>query len=132
MVLGGYGSSDIAIFEPLATITSIESYIEPGIYVVNSGSDTISVVPWRTEKTEKKEQFNIRVGDQPQSLAFASGVIYVTNTGSGSVSVINGFSGRLAAGIKFNIHPANSGTIVCDQKNILQMFIYMSTLGQNV
>jgi hypothetical protein len=69
----------------------------------------------------------IHVGESHNHIGvnFYTSMIYVVNERSNSVSVINGFTGwvgpgwhtpKLAAGATLNIHPGNSGTIMCDKK----------------
>jgi YVTN family beta-propeller protein len=44
-------------------------------------------------------------------------VIYVANRASHTISVINGFSDKVAAGVRFKVNPVNSGTIICDNQS---------------
>ena len=41
-------------------------------------------------------------------------MIYVTNFFSNTLSVIDGSSDKVAAGVIFNVNPANSGKILCN------------------
>jgi YVTN family beta-propeller protein len=53
-------------------------------------------------------------------------MIYVANEGSNTVSVINGFSDKVATGVRLNIYPANSGQIICDAKeDPINMYLFM-------
>jgi YVTN family beta-propeller protein len=81
-------------------------------YVVNLGSNTISVINSTTDTKER----DIPVGKIP-SVIGANGLthmIYVLNQGSNSVSVIDPSSDKVQAGVKFNIDPSNSGKIICN------------------
>jgi YVTN family beta-propeller protein len=82
------------------------------IYVVNNGSNTISVIDVSTNTKER----DISVGSNPVRIAYDSdtNMIYVVNQRSGSVSVINGATDKVAAGVIFNVNPANSGKIICN------------------
>lgn len=96
-------------------------YIPIKIYVANGHSNTVSVIDGsnRTGVPDRKEQLDITVGRSPHSISFngETHMIYVGNTGSHSVSVINGFTSKVAAGVKFNVNPSNSGTVMCDKKD---------------
>ena len=43
-------------------------------------------------------------------------MVYVANDDSDTVSVIDGSSEKVAAGLIFNVNPANSGKIICNEK----------------
>jgi YVTN family beta-propeller protein len=85
---------------------------------VSTDNDTVSVINGSNDMKEA----DIPVGKNPfhMAISHATSMIYVVNQGSrddyGSVSVIDGFSNRVAAGVKFNIYPANSGKIICNTK----------------
>jgi YVTN family beta-propeller protein len=85
------------------------------IYVANTASNTVSVID---TSTNKKEPHDITVGKGPGYIAVnhSTGMIYVVNEFSNTVSVIDGFSDKVAAGVTLNIHPGNSGTILCNKK----------------
>jgi DNA-binding beta-propeller fold protein YncE len=67
---------------------------------------------------------DIRVGKLPWSIAFdeRTNMIYVLNQGpfgtEGTVSVINGFTDMVTAGAIFDVNPANSGKIICDNRAV--------------
>src|SRR5262249_9372363 len=44
-------------------------------------------------------------------------MIYVANQASHTVAVINGFSDKVAAGVRFNVNPVGSGVIMCDNQS---------------
>jgi YVTN family beta-propeller protein len=85
------------------------------IYVANSENNTVSVI---NVTNDKKEPHDIRVGSFPSDIAYNSvtGMIYVANAESNSVSVIDVSSDKVAAGVTLKNHPANSGKIICDNK----------------
>lgn len=43
-------------------------------------------------------------------------MVYVENANASTVSVIDGLTDKVAAGVTLNIHPANSGKIICNSK----------------
>jgi len=102
------------------------------IYVANYENNTVSVI---NATNDKKEPDNIPVGDHPSRLAVnqQTDMIYVANEGSNTISVIDGFSDKVAAGIRLNIHPGNSGTIVCgdslrgEQEYPTNIYIYVDS-----
>jgi YVTN family beta-propeller protein len=85
------------------------------IYVANSGDNTVSVI---NATSDKKETPDIRVGEYPSHIAvnYDKNIIYVANARSNTVSVIDGSSDKVAAGVIFNVNPANSGKIICGTK----------------
>ncbi|MFZ0223739.1 MAG: hypothetical protein WAM42_18810, partial [Candidatus Nitrosopolaris sp.] len=96
------------------------------IYVVNSNSDTVSVIDGNTNK----EETEIHVGKTPEAIAVNpnENTIYVANSGlGGSVTVIDGHTNKMSAGVRFNINPTDSGQIICN-KNIeapTNQFLYV-------
>jgi YVTN family beta-propeller protein len=91
------------------------------IYLTNAGSNTVSIINPLYYKNQ-----DIRVGLFPVRTAYNiyTNMIYVANRGGflgaeripGTVSVIDGSAGKLqlAAGVIFNINPAFSGKILCN------------------
>jgi len=81
------------------------------------------------------------VGQSPWKVAYDEfrHMIYVLHIGKiitvprlhaplGTVYVINGSSDRVAAGVIFNIHPANSGKIICGNWTALtNTYVYVDT-----
>ena len=49
-------------------------------------------------------------------IAKGVGRVLYSKRGSNTISVINGFSGKVAAGVTFNVNPGNSGKVICDTK----------------
>ena len=67
------------------------------------------------------------VGKSPGYISIISNLIYVVNRGSATVSVIDGLSDKVAAGVTFNIHPANSGDIWCNNKEYpTNVYLYVA------
>jgi len=51
----------------------------------------------------------------------------VVNSGSNTVSVIDGSADKVAAGVIFNIKPANSGNIWCNSKEYpTNVYLYVT------
>ena len=97
------------------------------IYIANGDSDNISVID-TTGARDKKEPHDIAVGQGPSVMAINSNtrMIYVANSDSHSVSVINGWTSKLAAGVRFKVSPANSGVIACGGKQYpTNVYIYV-------
>jgi YVTN family beta-propeller protein len=67
---------------------------------------------------DRKQPNDIVVGKSPYYIAVneTKNMIYIVNKDSNSVYVIDGISNRVAAGVKFNIYPANPGKIICNNK----------------
>jgi len=106
-------SNDISVGKGLTGIA-----INPNtnkIYVTNTISNRVYVINGSTDTIVKK----IPVGKGPTGISINSGmnIIYVVNSGSNTVSVIDGSTDKLTAGVTFDIHPANSGSIWCDNKD---------------
>jgi YVTN family beta-propeller protein len=82
------------------------------IYVANRGSNTVSVINGTTNRKEN----DINVGEGPHRIAFddSTNMIYVVNRDT--VSVIDGSTDKVAAGVVFNVNPANSGQIRCNNE----------------
>jgi YVTN family beta-propeller protein len=90
------------------------------IYLPNHHSNTVSVI----NPLSYKKEHDIRVGLIPVRMAYDinTKMIYVANQGEllgdtnipGTVSVIDGVTGKVAAGVIFNVNPANSGKIICN------------------
>ena len=99
----------------------------PKIYVANSGSNTVSVINSSSDKWIS----DIHVGAGPVKIAYdrVTNMIYVANvvriisnlptTTPGTVSVIDGSSDKVAVGVIFNVNPANSGKIICNNVGYL-------------
>jgi hypothetical protein len=67
----------------------------------------------------KKEISEIPVGISLTAIEAHRSIIYVLNTGDphrSTISVIDSSIDKVAAGIIFNIHPANSGGVWCNNK----------------
>jgi YVTN family beta-propeller protein len=80
-------------------------------YVVNAGSDTVSVI----DSTAKKVTDTIRVGDEPRSIAITNDYLYVTNFNTTIVSVINSTTNKVIKNITVGDGPdsiATSGDFV--------------------
>jgi YVTN family beta-propeller protein len=91
-------------------------------YVANFESNTVSVI---NSTTDTKEYDDIPVGIEPRLIASDSfrHMIYVVNHGyefvppvQGTVSVIDASSNKVQAGVIFKINPANSGKIICNER----------------
>jgi YVTN family beta-propeller protein len=85
------------------------------IYVTNSGSNTVSVI----DGYNNNKISDIRVGYDPTVISINSpdkNIIYVVNSGSNTVSIIDGSIDKVTAGVTFNVYPANSGAIWCNNK----------------
>ena len=82
--------------------------MEPNkMYVAKGDSDAVSVINVNKYHNyqytpDKREPHDIIVGQDPGPMALNSNtrMIYVGNTGSGTVSVVNGYSNKLAAGVR--------------------------------
>jgi YVTN family beta-propeller protein len=76
---------------------------DDSVYVVNSISDTVSVINGRTGTVDS----TISVGDNPQDAAVNEGddTVYVTNANSDTVSVINGRTGTVGSTISVGDYP---------------------------
>src|SRR5215831_9261509 len=84
------------------------------IYVANSKDNTVSVI-YASNDTKK----DIAVGKHPRHIAVntITDMVYVANDYSSTVSAIDGSSDKVAAGVIFNVNPANSGKIICNNVN---------------
>jgi YVTN family beta-propeller protein len=82
------------------------------IYVANLDSGSISVID--ANNNTKIKDIPVGIGPRYMAVNFHPGTIYVANYGSGTVSVIDGVTDKVVAGITFNVSPANSGRIICD------------------
>ena len=85
--------------------------IYPKIYVSNSNNDSISVINGSNHRNIK----NITVGNNPGKMTIngLAKMLYVANSGGNTVSAIDIGSDEVAVGVKFNIHPAGTGKIMC-------------------
>ena len=104
------------------------------IYVSNVKSSKISVINGTTDIIEKEILINLQTNEYLDRFIKESGqsksnqfpniasfmdfdvltkTLYVTNTASNSISVVNSTSKKLDVGLQTNIHPPNSGRIVC-------------------
>jgi YVTN family beta-propeller protein len=82
------------------------------VYVVNSGSDSVSVISGENNTKIK----DIPVGDNPTAVGVSrvTGTLYVVNHNSDTISVIDTKTNKVVAGIIFKINSFNSGYILCD------------------
>jgi len=95
------------------------------IYVTNSGSNTVSVI----DGHNNHKLHDIPVGPDPTVISINpyKNVIYVVNSGSNTVSVIDGSADKVSAGVIFNIEPANSGDIWCNNKEYpTNVYLYVA------
>jgi YVTN family beta-propeller protein len=100
------------------------------IYVSNSNNKTVSVIDVSGQDSikVKKEPHDIVVGQDPGPIAInhKTRLVYVGNSAASTVSVINGFSGKVAAGVIFKVNPVDSGTIMCiNQEYPTNVYIYV-------
>ena len=95
----GKGPSDIASFSDK-------------IYVANIDSNTVSVIS-ALNNTKIKD---IPVGKGPSFMSnyIEGATIYVANSYSDGLSIIDGVTDKVVAKITFNINPANSGSVICN------------------
>jgi YVTN family beta-propeller protein len=96
------------------------------IYVANPDSNTVSVI----DASNDKKISEIPVGSYPRAIGIntygeatpsSPSMMYIFNQAfqglsSNTVSVIDGSIDKVAAGVTFNIRPANSGSIWCNNK----------------
>jgi YVTN family beta-propeller protein len=75
---------------------------EGGIWVANSGDDTITRIDPATGRSDQP----IRVGDRPAGVQAAAGSVWVTNSGSGTVSRLDPGTGRSRGEIPVGLRPA--------------------------
>ncbi len=52
-------------------------------------------------------------------------MVYVSNTESNSVSTIDGSTDKVVAGITFNVNPATSGHITCNNEKEFPLNLYL-------
>src|SRR5215831_45697 len=96
------------------------------IYVANHDDGTVSVIDGITDK---KETPDIPVGTDPTVISINpyKNIIYVVNSGSNTVSVIDGSADKVSAGVIFNIEPAASGDIWCNNKEYpTNVYLYVA------
>ena len=119
-------------------------------YISNNGSNTVSVI---NGSTATKEPLDVPVGISPKKIAYdaKAKMIYVVNQGNvsiptlqmafeqdhinpfssagpGTVSVIDGSSDKVAAGVIFNVNPANSGRIICNNMDApTNVYLYVDS-----
>jgi YVTN family beta-propeller protein len=102
------------------------------IYVANEFSNTLTVIDGFTDKKLR----DISVGDKPTSILIYNNLIYVVNSGEvfphpgtpSTVSVIDGSTDKVAAGVTFNIRPANGGNIWCNNREYpTNIYLYVPT-----
>lgn len=105
------------------------------IYVVNSGSDNVSVVD--THNNEVK--YSIAVGSDPVGIAFdpTNGFMYVSNQNSENISVINVDSEKVTASIyidnstgKIAYDPSNDGIYVLSNSGVNSVFYIDPSLNK--
>ena len=95
------------------------------MYVANSGSNTVSVI----DATNNRKIKDISVGTRPNSATFnpSSNTLYVANSWSDGISVIDGVTNKVVAAVTFNIHPGNSGQIICNTiDSPINQYLYVS------
>ncbi|MGA9154734.1 MAG: YncE family protein [Candidatus Nitrosopolaris sp.] len=98
------------------------------IYVANSLSNTISVI----NSSSPRVISTIPVGERPTQIDASNDypLFYVANNNQhmvNTISVIDDSVDRVAAGITFNIHPANSGGIWCNNKEYpTNVYLYVA------
>jgi YVTN family beta-propeller protein len=105
------------------------------VYIANGqDSNTVSVI----NPASLNNKTDIRVGFNPALMAYNinNHMIYVVNEGGnksginipGTVSVINRTSDELATGVIFNVNPANSGSIWCENKEYpTNVYLYVTS-----
>jgi DNA-binding beta-propeller fold protein YncE len=100
----------------------------------NSASDALFELSGHvyglSEAHSKIEVKDIPLGGNPTAIAIDTPMhmIYVTDADSDSVSVINGYSDEIAAGVIFNVNPANSGRITCNNTAVpTNSYVYVDT-----
>ena len=93
------------------------------IYVANSGSHSISVINWETNRVES----TILVGRIPYAVAYNPIIdhIYVTNLGENSVSVIDGGNNSITETIQVGTYPSSVNVDISNQR------IYVSNYFSN-
>jgi YVTN family beta-propeller protein len=92
------------------------------IYVSNVGDGTVSVINGSTNQVVR----NITLGGKPRSIAINTNtnLVYVADAAKKIVHMIDGTSDNRVYGVRFNIKPANSGSIRCsDNQYVKQNFI---------
>ena len=87
--------------------------LEEIVYVVNSGSNTVSVI---SAENNTKIGEDIPVGEGPVDIDVSgnAGIVYVVNSGSNDISLVDRIANKVVAGIAFIVNPLNSGIILCD------------------
>jgi len=104
------------------------------IYVANIVSNTVSVIDGHNDNHTN----DIPVGREPRAIGVdvITHLIYVANEHSNTISVIHvsvnpphvDFSYKVAAGIIFNVNPANSGTIICNNASYpTNIYLYVDS-----
>jgi YVTN family beta-propeller protein len=126
----GYYPTAIAVSP--RTIT--DGKVQDEIYIANSWSNTVSVINASSDKVID----TLRVGYYPTAIAVNNVypyMIYVLNAPeagndfqpTNTLSVIDGSVDKVAAGLTFNIHPANSGGIWCNNKEYpTNIYLYVA------
>jgi YVTN family beta-propeller protein len=112
------GISDSSFSTSLSTMYGIDINPETNrVYVVNEGSDSVSVIDTLTNKIVDYITEGI---NEPYDIAINSETnrVYVVNRASDSVFVIDGSINKVVVGITFSINPSNSGHIKCNNENI--------------
>lgn len=114
-VIDGYNDSKIKDIPVGRSPDGIATDISSNeIYVTNHLSNTVSVINGSTDT----KVHDIHVGNKPWRIAIDDkngNLIYVLGSGGvGTIAVIDGSSDKVAAGIIFNVKPADSGKVVCN------------------
>ena len=98
------------------------------IYVANLGSNTVSVI----SASSDKEISRIPVGENPGAIQASSvfpSLSYVLDkpiNHTDTVSVIDDSVEKVAAGVTFNIRPANSGNVWCNNEEYpTNIYLYL-------
>ena len=100
------------------------------IYVANLGSSTVSVI----SASSDKEITRIPVGEDPSAIEASivypsiSYVLDIPVEHTESISVIDDSVDKVATGITFNVHPANSGNVWCNNKEYpTNIYLYVAS-----
>ena len=110
------------------------------LYVANSLNNTISIINGTITNIIGNVGYNIEsayieVGQNPWDITInpRTNLLYVANSGSNTVSVINPTYNKVMAGVKFSIHPSNSGYLDCNGNKIYNVtYIRYNTNTSNI
>jgi YVTN family beta-propeller protein len=92
------------------------------VYVANGFSNSVSVISIENNTKIK----DITVGIRPMSIGinWPTSTVYVAN--SDSISVVDAEANEVAAGVKFQVNPINSGYIECNElKSPIEEYFYL-------